>query len=160
MSPAGGVSVRRGGLEDVATVHALVSGAFGEVGPVEPPLSALRETVDTLAARLEDEEFLLIAEADGAVVGCAFCAPQDDAVYLGRVAVDASARGRGVCRALVGEAEALAREFARVRLTLKVRASMPQNIDVFRRLGFAITAEARHEGYDRTTYYVLEKPLG
>jgi hypothetical protein len=39
-----------------------------------------------------------------------------------------------------------------------VRVALRDNLDFFRKLGYEVTAEHRHEGYERTTWLAMRKP--
>lgn len=161
MTAGGAVSVREGGAGDAGLAYGLIQSAFGAVtAPIDPPLGALREQAETLAAKIAAGETLLIAEIAGDPVGCLFCDVQGSALYAGRLAVRADAQGRGVARALLAAAENRAREAGVAKLQLKARVAMPQNVALFARLGFAVVGEGRHDGYDVATYKVMERPLG
>ena len=60
----------------------------------------------------------LVAESDGVVIGCCRLVRGGDAVRLGRMAVAADGRGRGVGARLLGFAEGVARDSGAVEVTL------------------------------------------
>ena len=136
---------------------ALVHGAFGALA-IDPPSSALKETIGDIAARTRTQT-VLIAEASGRLVGSLFCVREADALYVNRLAVAADWRGHGIGRALMEAACAEARRIGATRLTLRVRIALAENVAFFRRLGFAVTAEETHAGFAAPTSYVMALDL-
>ena len=77
----------------VDELHALVHRVFGALR-IDPPSSVLRETVADFAARLASETCFAV-EADGRLIASIFCAPDGDALYVGRLAVAPDGSGAG-----------------------------------------------------------------
>ncbi|HET7850829.1 MAG TPA: GNAT family N-acetyltransferase [Pseudolabrys sp.] len=137
-------------LDDIlAIVHA----AFVSF---DPPSCALNETLDDLAARFR-RETMLVAQAGRALVGSVFCARNDSPLYLTRLAVLPTWRGRGTGRALMRAAEEEARRLGANRLTLRVRKGLPGNRAYFERLGFPATGEGQDPG--RPPYHVMQRTM-
>lgn len=106
----------------------------------DPPSSALRETAQSVAARLAAGGGAAL-EADARLVGVAPWAERDDGLYLGRLAALPAWRGRGAARALIGAAETEARRRALPRLHLRVRLALDENRRLFAACGFAATRQ-------------------
>jgi predicted N-acetyltransferase YhbS len=146
---------------EIAAVVALIRGAFADyLDRLDPPPSAVRETVESITALL-GREFGLVAEVDGAVVGCLFLQRREGGdIYVGRVAVASEHRRGGVGRALMAAAEAEARRLGGARLTLGVRLALDGNRRFFASLSFVEGALHAHPGYDRPTWVEMIKSLG
>jgi GNAT superfamily N-acetyltransferase len=136
---------------------ALVHGAFRDL-PIDPPSSVLRETAQDFAARLKSET-AFAAEAADRLIGAVFCAPQQDALYVGRLAVAPDWRRRGVASALIDAAKEEARRLGARRIILRTRIVLASNIALFRRHGFVVTGGHAHPGFTAPTSFEMELPL-
>jgi ribosomal protein S18 acetylase RimI-like enzyme len=138
-------------------LYAFVQGIFGALD-IDPPSGVLKETEADFAARLRHETAFIV-EADRALIGSMFCAVEDDALYVGRLAVAPAWRRRGVASALVEVAKREAARLALTRITLGARIALPGNVALFRRHGFAVVAETCHPGFTTPTSYDMELRL-
>jgi predicted N-acetyltransferase YhbS len=137
----------------------LIHEAFAYMeGVVDPPASGLRLTRDELRAKARTETGLIAVDG-GRIVGCAFLADKDDHLYLGKLAVARDHQGRGIGRALVCQAEDLARRLGKPAIALQTRIELTGNHQAFGRMGFVRTAETAHPGYDRPTSVTMRKTL-
>ena len=155
----GAVHVVACGVERAADVHRLTQAAFGPYGALEPPSSAVVESVERVVADLAAGGGAM-AERDGVAVGCLRWRPRADGdMYVARVAVDPGEQGSGIGRALMAwaEAEAIRRDFEGV--AVGVRIALPANLAYFRRLGYEVTGEHSHEGFDQPTWLSLRKQI-
>jgi predicted N-acetyltransferase YhbS len=144
---------------DAAAVADLIRLAFGSQSVVTaPPPSALRVTAEEVAAHLRTGGGAA-AEAACSLVGTALWAEQDGALYLGRLAVAPSSRGRGIAKALVAAAEAAARQMGLPRIHLSTRLSLIDNRRLFAACGFIEMARHAHPGYATPTFVDMEKRL-
>lgn len=140
-------------------VLSLVLAAFDYMGPlIDPPSSALRLTTRSLEEKARDETGF-VALSQGRIVGCVFCKREYDCLYVGKLAIDPSLQGRGIGRALIGEAEALARAHGLGALRLQTRIELTANHATFERWGFERTGLSAHDGFERPTTVEMRKAL-
>jgi len=139
---------------------ALIHRSFASMnGVIDPPSSALLLNPESLARKLHGERAFL-ATAGDVLAGCMFCrAEPPDCLYIGKLALAPEFQGLGIARRLVTTAERVARELDLPALRLEVRIELTGNHRRFEAMGFAVSAEGRHPGYDRTTYLEMRKPL-
>lgn len=154
------IAVRPRGFSDWPALLGLLRASFAYMdGRIDPPSSLARLDLDALQAKAAAEH--LIVAYDGAVlVGCLFADLRADCVYLGKLAVVAAARRRGVARALIDAAETLAREYGRGALELQTRVELTENHVTFAALGFVKVAATAHPGYTRATSITMRRPVG
>lgn len=149
-----------GSFERWDDLLALITTAFASMnGVVDPPSSALRLTSRSLKDKAADE-IAYMAVQDGVLLGCLFCRLEPPGgLYIGKLAVAPAAQGKGIGRALLARAEALARGEGLKTLRLETRIELTGNHQVFRRWGFEKTADRCHPGYDRVTFIEMAKLL-
>ena len=139
-------------------LHRFVQDVFREL-PIDPPSSALRETLADFAARLQSDTIFVALDAGGSLIGSIFCTAHGDALYVGRLAVRPDWRRRGVASKLVEAAKDEARRRGAKRITLGARIALPGNVALFRRHGFVIVRETCHPGFTTPTSYDMELAL-
>jgi predicted N-acetyltransferase YhbS len=151
--------IRPAAPAEAETVVALIHRAFAQYRDrLAPPSAALAESVETIA-RLMERGRVLLATVEGIAVGCVAVEAQGDAAYVGRLAVEPSARGRRIGLALMDAAETEARLGGARRLRLDCRLALAQNRAFFGALGFVEGAHRCHAGFAEPTYVELEKIL-
>ena len=82
--------------------------------------------------------------------------PRDDHMYVENIAVDPSAQGRGLGRALMEFAEQEAARRKLNRMALVTHEVMTENQAIYARLGYAEIERRSEDGYRRI---YMEKPL-
>ena len=131
--------------ETLEAVLALVRAEFAYMdGVIDPPSSMYRLTLQDLSAG----EVWAIGTPPEA---CVILTPQEDSLYIGKLAVAERARGKGHARALITAAAERARTLGLPWLELKTRIELVDNQQTFQRLGFTEVARTAHSGYDRPT---------
>lgn len=136
---------------------ALIRAAFaGMEGRIDPPSSMHRLTMAKIDRQAQEGEVWAIGTPP---VACLFLTAKGDALYLGKLAVDAGHRGRGLARALVALAETRARARGLAALELQVRVELVENHRTFAALGFAETGRTAHPGHARPTSITMRKAL-
>ena len=127
-------------------------------GRIDPPSSLDRmapQDLETLARQGR----LVVAERAGVLVGCGFFTLRPESVYLGKLAVASECRGRGVLKRMVSLADDLARRHGKARLELETRIELTENRRTFEAVGFSVTGESSHAGYDRPTSLSLQRSI-
>ena len=140
-------------------VLGLILDAFAYMDDViDPPSSAKLLTVENLQQKAGREHALVLFEGE-TPVGCIFCDPRRDCLYVGKLAVSQAWRGKGLGKQLIGEAAALARQLGYGELELQTRVELTANHRFFEALGFIKTGETAHAGYDRPTSITMRKQI-
>lgn len=154
------VTPRRAGPgEDWHAILTLIRTEFASMeGRIDPPSSMHRLTARAIEAQALTEEVWVIGPS-GAPDAVVFLTRQDDALYLGKLAVAARAKGQGLARRLVALAERRARDQGRARVRLESRVELTEVHAVFEHLGFVETGQTSHPGYDRATSKTYEKAV-
>lgn len=153
------VAVAPPGFSDWEGLLALLRSAYAYMDTrIDPPSSLLRMDAEQLEQKARDE-ILILALAAERLVGCAFARLGEDCVYVGKLAVAATERNRGVARGIMQAAEALARANARSFVELETRIELIENHETFAALGFCKVAESAHPGFDRPTSITMRKSV-
>ncbi len=138
---------------------ALILSSFAYMeGVIDPPSSATRLTLAALAYKAGDEIAFVAVEGER-LVGCIFCRPEPESLYVGKFAVSPSHQGKGIGAKLLAVAEEVAREKGLPRLRLETRIELTDNHASFARWGFVKRAETSHPGFTRTTTIEMQKQL-
>ena len=144
-------------FSDWAALLLLLQSAFAYMdGRIDPPSSLHQLGVDELRTKAQQES-LIIAKEGNDLVGCAFAEVGNDCVYVGKVAVAAPFRGRGIARQLLAAAESIARRSGLQVVELQTRVELVENHQTFAALGFEKVAETAHPGYTRPTSITMRK---
>ena len=113
----------------------LIHAAFGDRPVLDPPATALDETVGTVAAALAENGGLL-AVHDGQPVGALLFDDSGPLLGLRRVGVLSDARHHGVASLLAERAEAVASARGKRGLVLEARAELPNTVRFWQRHGY------------------------
>ena len=123
---------------------------------IDPPSSMHRLTAEDIAAQCESGEVWSMGNPP---VACVLTKVKNDALYVGKLAVAETHRGKGLASKLIQLAERRAVEKSLNNLELESRIELVENHRLFEKLGFRKTAEGRHDGYTKSTYIVMRKPV-
>jgi len=123
---------------------------------IDPPSSILTTTVADLRQLCQRGEIWSIGEPP---IACVCLTPLDHALGLGRLAVDDHARGQGLGKQLVELAEQRAAALGFAFVELRVRVELTENIELYQHLGFIVSGEGTHEGFDRATNLIMRKAV-
>ena len=118
--------------EDVLSV---IHESFANRPPLDPPATALDETVESVREALDAHGGLLV-EHEGRPVGALLLEPRGRLLGLRRVGVLDTVRGLGVAARMATRAEeiAAARKFG--GLEIEARVELPRTVEFWRRLGY------------------------
>lgn len=147
--------VRQAEDAELGLVLQLIQREFAYMdGLIDPPSSMHRLTTDDLATG-PGETWV----AGTPPVACVVMTPKPDVLYLGKLAVAAGERGRGLAGALLVQATFRARELGKQWLELETRIELVDNHRVFAALGFVETGRNAHAGYDVPTSITFRRPV-
>jgi GNAT superfamily N-acetyltransferase len=147
------------GPERAEDVHRLTQAAFAAYQHLDPPSGARRESVTRVIDDLRAGGGG-IAEVGGRAVGCLrWRGAESGDFHVRRLAVEPELQRQGVGRALMAWAEREARRRSCEAVSVGVRIALPGNLAFYRQLGYEVTGEHRHDGYDRITWLALRKSL-
>jgi len=143
--------------KELNDILALIQTSFCYMdGRIDPPSSMKGLTVSAIAEHCVNGEVWSLGDP---IVACMFLKPKDDSLYIGKLAVCESHRGRGLARRMIE----LANNRAKVRgisdLELFTRIELIENQLAFGKLGFKTLKEASHKGYEKPTYLIMRKPV-
>ncbi len=158
-SPSGAFAVHALTTADAGPAGAVIREAFAaQSHGTKPPSSALRETTESIAAKIAAGGGFG-AFAGGLLVAAALWQVDGDALVIGRVCALPGFRGRALSGKLIAACESAARARGLRRLRLRVRLELPENERLFSRIGFVRVRIEAHPGFDAPTVAILEKPL-
>jgi tRNA threonylcarbamoyladenosine biosynthesis protein TsaE len=118
-----------------ADVLAVIHESFGDRPPLDPPATALDETLESVREALDTHGGLLV-EHEGQPVGALLLEPRGRLLGLRRVGVLASVRGLGVAAKMASRAEqiATARHFGGIEL--EARVELPKTVAFWSKQGY------------------------
>lgn len=123
------------GADRAGDVLAVIHGSFADRPPLDPPATAMDETIDSVSAALAAHGGLL-AVHDGQPVGALLFATRGPFLGLRRVGVLEDARQHGVASLLAERAEAVAVQRGCRGLVLEARAELPRTVAFWERHGY------------------------
>ena len=155
MEADGGPRLRTASLADAPRLGEIAVAAYGHY--VERLGGKPRPMIDDYAELIRDRD-VTVAERDGAVVGLMLSGPDEEGFLLDNLAVDPSAQGSGVGRALLIEAERRAAAAGFDSIYLYTHELMTENLALYTGIGYEEYAR-RPIGASGDLVY-LRKPLG
>lgn len=146
-------------FSDWPALLALLHRAFGFMdGRIAPPSSLHLLTRDSIADKSQAES-LFLATKSGELLGCVFAAQQPDSLYIGKLAVHPEHQRKGIGRRLMDAVEHYAVSKDIDTLELNTRIELIENQSTFQSMGYHVTGEHSHEGFDRPTFISMRKTL-
>jgi hypothetical protein len=113
-------------------------------------------TPETLRENAGEEILIIVLDA-GELIACGFLREAEESIYLGKLAVKAGFRKRGILRSIITLAEGIARSRRKSALELQTRIELVENHETFAAVGFVKTGQSSHAGYDRPTSITMKK---
>ncbi len=144
------LTVRLAALDEASLVREVMLAAYTEHhGALPVESGAHAETVNDVLADMRQGGAVLADDNDQAV-GSARFMPEEDHLYVGRLAVLPSHRRRGVASAMMRFLEDVALRSGREAIRVGVRESLPSNVGLYQSLGFEVVSVDPHpRGPDR-----------
>ncbi|MBL4928312.1 GNAT family N-acetyltransferase [Fuscibacter oryzae] len=141
--------------DDFAPLLRLIQTEFAYMEDrIDPPSSMHNLTTANLAGQAETAEVWAIGTP---AIACMVLTPKVGCLYLGKLAVSATHRGKGLARLMVDLACERAAALGLPAVELQTRVELVENQATFRALGFAETARTAHFGYSRPTSITFRK---
>ncbi len=116
------------GPEHAEAIVDIIHRSFRVRPPLDPPSTALDETVESVAEALEEAGGLLVERRGVPMGALLFDESRPGKLGLRRVAVDPEIQSRGVASAMVGVAEDTAEERGKDGIWLHVREELPETV--------------------------------
>jgi ribosomal protein S18 acetylase RimI-like enzyme len=150
-SAAGPPGIRRATVDDLPAIKAIIDAAYARYLPRmdKPPAPMFRDYRPSVEAGTT-------WVTGSPVTAVLTLYPRDDHLYVENIAVDPSAQGRGLGRALMEFAEQEAARRGLGRMVLMTHEVMTENQAIYARLGYVETERRAEDGYRRI---YLEKLL-
>jgi tRNA threonylcarbamoyladenosine biosynthesis protein TsaE len=136
------LSVREAEPSDAEVVRDVIRAAFEARPTLDPPSTALTETVESVREALRRAGGLL-CHVDGAPAGALLFADTGSTLGLRRVSAIPRFQSRGVASAMVGVAEEVAAGRGYDDVSLLARSELPDTVTFWRRRGYT---EVSHTG--------------
>lgn len=130
------LNVMEAGPEHAESVLGVIRRAFAARPTLDPPSTALDETVESVRAALADAGGLLVLRRDFPVGAMFFDRSRPGLLGLRRVSVDPAQQGHGVASAMVGVAEDVAESYEYDGVWLTAREELPDNLEFWQRRGY------------------------
>ena len=146
-------------FSDWSALHQLLRDAFASMdGRIDPPSSLTTMTLADVTAKAAREDLFLIRQ-DGAPVACLFGHAEPDCYEVGKLAVAADLRRRGLARRLIDAAADHAHAGGHGALQLYARVELVENRLAYARMGFTQHRTFTHQGYLRPTAVIFRRRL-
>ena len=125
-------TIRRAEASDAAALATCIEAAYAHYAEKGIDLPAVSEGI---AEDIQDN-VVWIGVHDGRIVGGLVLVPREDHAVLANVAVDPSAAGLGLGRALMEQAESESRKLGHNKLKLSTHVDIPENVHLYEHLGW------------------------
>jgi len=134
--------IRLASVEEAHIVHKTMMAAFEEYRNADVPSSALNESVSSIAEALKNgTEKALVYMDDEIPLGSVRFTMDECSLYFSRLSICPEARGRGIAKCILSWLENYAMEQGKSRVWCRVRMSVPQNIQLYKSVGYQVYKE-------------------
>ncbi len=145
--------------EHAAVIVDIIHRSFGARPVLDPPTTALEETVESVAATLALAGGLLVERRGRPMGALLFDESRPGKLGLKRVCVDPDIQARGVASAMVGVAEDTAEERAKDGIWLDVREELPETVRFWsHRLYHPVARDGPFIEFGKTLWLAREVP--
>lgn len=134
------IDIQLGTEEHLSDIHRMMQEAFEEYRYLEVPSSAVTEPLEQLLkAYRSGLELAVLCFLDGVVAGSVRFKWKDQSLYFSRLSVTPRARGKGLAKAMLTWLENYALANGIEKIECLVRATLPENISLYRSIGYRVT---------------------
>jgi tRNA threonylcarbamoyladenosine biosynthesis protein TsaE len=147
------------GPEHAARIVDIIHRSFGSRPKLDPPSTALDETVESVAEVLATAGGLLVERRGLPMGAMLFDESRPGQLGLRRVCVDPDIQARGVASAMLGVAEDTAEERGKDGIWLDVRSELPETVQFWsRRLYYPVGRDEPFIEFGKTLWLAREVP--
>lgn len=159
MTGSNALNVIEAGPEHAAVIVDIIHRSFGARPVLDPPTTALQETVESVSATLATAGGLLVERRGRPMGALLFDESRSGQLGLRRVCVDPDIQARGVASAMVGVAEDTAEERGKDGIWLDVREELPETVQFWtRRLYQPVGRRGPFIEFGKTLWLAREVP--
>ncbi len=151
--------IKAASMDEIQIVKDVMYESFKEyIGILKPQSGALRETVEGIKKKIEGRGGALLVWDEAKPVGTVLYYYESDYMFIGRVSVLPTYRGKGIGKSLMAYLEDLAKRMGYLKTIVNVRLSLPDNLRYYERLKYIAIEE--HEYPDKSDkWYTMCKAL-
>ena len=159
MTGGNALNVVEAGPEHAAVIVDIIHRSFGARPALDPPTTALDETVESVAETLRTAGGLLVERRGLPMGAMLFDESRPGQLGLRRVCVDPDIQARGVASAMLGVAEDTAEERGKDGIWLDVREELPETVQFWsRRLYHPVGTQGPFIEFGKTLWLAREVP--
>jgi ribosomal protein S18 acetylase RimI-like enzyme len=134
--------IRLADVDEAYLVHEIMLLAFEEYRNIDVPSSALNETIISIEESIKNGvEKALLYFSDEIPLGSVRFKAEENSLYFSRLSVSPEARGRGIAKSILNWLEEYAKQNGKSEIICRVRASLEQNIQLYKSIGFIVAKE-------------------
>jgi putative acetyltransferase len=153
------INIRRASVDEAEAIAAILYEAFAEYESLYTPegFAATTPTAEQIQQRWSEGPVWVAVQNDR-LVGTVAATPRGEALYIRSMALLPAARGQGIGRRLLNQAEDFAREQGYRQLLLSTISFLTHAIQLYEQSGFQQTSEGPQDWFG-TPLITMVKPL-